>query len=403
MNEMKSKSLSIIVLTTLALALFTAIPVEAADADLKVAVQLKGGLEAGQHLLAAMEDFSNVEWTVVLEDLTASDLADVDMLILIQSDMAVDYTTAEKAAVKTWFQGAGKTVWVCADSDFSDQYLRIPTANDMLENLGSILRGESAEAADPTSNAEGADYRVFGLTENIDPEIDFLANGVTSALVHGPGLIVGYIGDTYYKLEETEIDDVYIVLTTSSDGIVVDFEPPVPELHGVGEEGFLPLLVMEKYANGNVLYAGADSPFAHYTPMYKPEIRKVERYSVLHTQEGAKLFENILNYAIKTKLSAEISGLDSQISTLEGEKTSLQSEVSSLESDKSSLESDVADIESEVADLEGDVATLEGTVTDLEADVAAAQSAASSWQMYAVGALIIGLVVGFFVGPMLKK
>ena len=79
-DEMKNKSLSIIVLTTLALALFAAIPVNAADTELKVAVQLKGGLEAGQQLLQAMEDFSNVEWAVILEDLTASDLADVDTL-----------------------------------------------------------------------------------------------------------------------------------------------------------------------------------------------------------------------------------------------------------------------------------------------------------------------------------
>ena len=376
---------------------------EAAETELTIIVQLKGGLEAGQHLQAAMEDFSNAEWTVIFGDLTASDLTNVDMLILIQSDMAVDYTAAEKSAVKNWYQKTGKTLWVCADSDYPDQVLRIDTANDMLENLDSKIRAEHAEATDPTSNAEGASYRVFGLTDNIAPEVDFLADGVTKALTHGPGLIIGYVGGTYYKLEETSIDGVYIILTTSSDGLVEEYTEPVGAVHEVGEEGSFPLLVMEKYDNGNVLYVGADAPFAHYVPMYKPELVKYERYGVLHTQEGAKLFENIVNYAMRTKLAAEISGLDSQVSTLDGEKTSLQSEVSSLESDKSSLESDVADIESEVADLEGDVATLEGTVTDLEADVATAQSAASSWQMYAVGALIIGLVVGFFVGPMLKK
>jgi len=42
-------------------------------------------------------------------------------------------------------------------------------------------------------------------------------------------------------------------------------------------------------------------------------------------------------------------------------------------------------------------------VDGIEADLAAAQSSASSWPMYAIAALIIGAVVGFFVGPMLKK
>lgn len=399
---MKRKTLTILLLTTLVLSVFAAIPVNAADPDLKIVVQLKGGLEAGQQLVQAMEDISNAEWAVVFDDLMASDLSDADMLILIQSDMAVNYTTAEKSAVKSWFMTPGKTLWICSDSDFSDQYLRIPTANDMLEYLDSKLRAESVESADP-NGAEGADYRVLGQSYNVDPEFKFLVDGVTQALFHGPGLIYGYLGGVGYKLEEVSLDGVYVIMTTTPEGIAVDFEPPVPEVHEVGYEGNLTLLALEKLANGNSLYVGADAPFAHYTPMYRPEIVKWERYGVLHPQQGGKLFENIVNYAIRTKLTAEITGLDNDVSALGSEKAALESQVSTLEGEKSSLEDDVADLESGVATLESDVATLETSVTDLEADVTAAKSSASTWQMYAIGALVIGLALGFFVGPMIRK
>jgi outer membrane murein-binding lipoprotein Lpp len=410
MNEMKRRTLSIVLLTTILLLGIAVMPVIAADSDLKVVVQIKGGLEPGIHLQAAMEDFSNTDWSVVLGDISASDLTGADMLILIQSDMSVNYTTAEKAAVKSWFAGSGKTLWICADSDFSDQYMRINTANDMLANLDSKLRAEDCEAADPTSNANGADYRVFGLAENVDPEVAFIVDNVNKTLFHGPGLIMGYLGGSYYSLDETSLDGVYVIMTTSSDGIVVDFEPPAPVHYEVGYEGNLPLLVMEKYSNGNVLYAGADAPFAHYTSMYKPELKNYVRYVVEHTQDGTQLFQNIINYAIRTKSAANISALEADVSDLESDVSGLEGDVSTLEGQKATLEgqvdtleADVTGLEGDVAGLEGDVTGLESTVSGLEDDLSKAESSASSWQMYAIGALILGAVVGFFVGPMLKK
>jgi len=410
MNEMKRRTLSIVLLTTFLLFGLTALPVIAADSDLKVVVQLKGGLEPGIHILAAMEDFSNTDWSVVLGDLSASDLTGADMLILIQSDMSVNYTTAEKAAVKSWFADSGKTLWVCADSDFSDQYMRINTANDMLAHLDSKLRAEDCEAADPTSNADGRDYRVFGIGENCAPEVSFLVDDVNKTLFHGPGMIMGYLGGSYYSLDATSLDGVYVIMTTSSDGLVVDFEPPAPVHYEVGYEGNLPLLVMEEYSNGNILYAGADAPFAHYTAMYKPELKTYERYAVDHTQEGAQLFQNIINYAIRTKLyeqidalTDDVSALESDVSGLEGDVGTLEGQKATLEGQVDTLEADVTGLEGDVTGLEGDVTGLESTVSGLEDDLSKAESSASSWQMYAIGALILGAVVGFFVGPMLKK
>jgi hypothetical protein len=81
--------------------------------------------------------------------------------------------------------------------------------------------------------------------------------------------------------------------------------------------------------------------------MYKPELKTYERYAVEHTQEGAQLFQNIINYAIRTKLAANISA---------------------LEADVSGLESDVSGLEGDVSTLEGQKVTLEGQVDTLEAD-----------------------------------
>ena len=399
---MRRRSLSILLLTTLTLTVLSSIPVFAMDPDLKIVVQLKGALEADNPLNMAIEAFSNVEWQVVLEDLSASDLADADMLILIQADMSVEYTSAEKAAVKSWFETSGKTLWVCADSDYPDQYMRVNTANDMLENVESKLRAEQAEATDPTSNG-GADYRVLGVSWYCDPEVSFIVDDVNKSLFHGPGSIVGYLGGSYYTLDTVSLDGVYVVMTTSSDGLIVDYEPPAPIAYEVGYEGSIPLLAMEIYANGNVVYAGADAPFSHYTPMYKPEVAKPERYGDLYPQQGATLFRNIVNFAIRTKLAANIGALEGAVSDLEDDKASLESEVSSLEGDKATLEDEVEALEADVAGLESDKAGLESTVSGLEDDLAKANSAVSSWQMYAIVALIIGVVVGYFVGPMLKK
>jgi chromosome segregation ATPase len=150
--------------------------------------------------------------------------------------------------------------------------------------------------------------------------------------------------------------------------------------------------------------------------LYKPETLRADRYGAdANPQQGGRLFENIVDYVtqysgllidsvnmIEAKES-EISDLESDVSGLEGDVSTLESQVSGLNSDVSGLEDDVSDLEGDVSGLNSQVTSLEGDVTGLEADLASAQSSASSWQMYAIVALIIGALVGYFVGPMLKK
>jgi hypothetical protein len=337
-----------------------------AATDYTMVVYVKGGLVVGQFLEAAMEDISYVEWNVVLANITQSDIDDADMLILIQAEMEINFTTEEKEMIDTWFAESGKTLWVVGDSDYSDQFKRIATANEILETVDSKLRLESCETEDPSSNADAA-YRVYGVPDMCSDDVKYLVNGVTKALFHGPGIVIGYVGGEYYDLIETAIDGINIVMTSSENGTAVDIEPPLPEVH-LGYHGYLPLMVQEQYSNGNLLYVTADSPFAHYTPMYKPELDNYDRYFVRNPQQGATLFANIVDNSIRVKSEMDMTELNSHVSSLEADKTALTAQK-----------------------------------TQLQSDLDAANGQVGTWQMYTGLAALLGIIIGVFFGPMIKK
>ncbi len=352
---------------------------------------MKGALEADDNLKAAMEDYSYVDWSVVTGDLTASDLSGADMLIMIQADPAVEYTEAELSAVTAWFDEGSKLLWVASDSDYPDgQELRIPDANIALAAVGSHLRGENAEAQDPVVNFDAA-YRVKGVSKNCAPKYKFLVAGVTYAQFHGCGVIIGYLNGNYYALDETDIEGVYVIMTTSENGIISDESAPAPEVHTPGQEGAFAMMALEEMPNNDYVIATSDAPFSHYSPMYKPELQKPDRYNLTsgNPQQGDVLFGNILNFAVRNGMQDAISMLEEDVSSLEDEVTDLETNAVTLEAEKASLEDDVSTLTSELASC--------------ETDLSAAQSSASTMQLAAVAALIIGVIIGYFVGPMLKK
>ena len=412
---MKKKILSILLLTTLALSLCSvATPTLAANP--KVVVHFKGALAPDTQLTMIMNNMSWVTWSVVLEDIEASDLTGADMLIMIQEDASTDYSADELSAVKAWFDTGEKTIWIAADSDYGNDALRQPTANSALEYLGSALRFEASSVEDPVSNG-GAPYRVLAVSDNVDPEFAHLVSGVERGLFHGPGIVIGYEDGAYVALETDAPDGVYVIMTTTEAGVVADSSEPSPEVHEAGDEGSFPVMALEvDYDLGNILIATGEAPFGQYMGLYHPEILRADRYGEdANPQQGGRLFENIVDYAtqyagllidsvnvIEAK-EVEISGLESEVSGLEGDVSTLGGQVSDLEGEVSDLEADVSGLEGDVSSLSAQIAGLEGDVDDLEADLAAAQSSASSWQMYAIAALVLGAIVGYVVGPMLKK
>lgn len=394
---MKNKLIGLLLLSTLFMSM-TSIALVGAESSGKVVIHLKGALEADDNLKAAMEDYSYVDWSVVTGDLTASDLSGADMLVMIQADPAVEYTEAELSALTAWFDEGSKLLWVASDSDYPDgQELRPPQANAALEAVGSKLRGENGETQDPLVNFDAA-YRVKGVSENCAPEYQFLVAGVTYAQFHGCGVIVGYLNDNYYALDETDIDGVYVIMTSSDAGVISDESAPAPEAHSPGQEGNFAMMVLEEMPSNNYVIATSDAPFSHYSPMYKPELQKPSRYNLTsgNPQQGDTLFGNILDLAVRNAMGATVSMLEDDVAGLEDD-------VAGITADVAGLEAEVAALETEKTSLEGDVSTLTSEKASLEADLTAAQSSASTMQLAAVAALVIGVVVGYFVGPMIKK
>lgn len=379
------KLLPIILLATLTISLCAPAAFAVEEEKPVVVCHLKGALEADVQLKAIMDNMTYYEWSVVLGELTSSDLSEADMLIMSKSDSTAEYTSSELNAISGWLDEGGKTLWVAADSDYGDDEKRQPTANDVLEAVGSKLRIESSSAEDPVLNG-GAPYRVYGISDNVDENFEFLTAGVETALFHGPGIIVGLENGEYKSLEEVE--DTFIIMTTTETGVVVNNNPPDPEVHGIGVEGNFPLMAIEiDFDGSNVIIATGESPFDQYTAMYMPEVRNYERYAIEYPQQGAKLFENIV------KFSTEYSEEFIQLHALIREKNT---QISDLQAQMDSLQSEVEDLETQVSNLESDNA-------ELESKLSAAKSSTSTWQMVAGVLLIVGVVVGYFVGPMIKK
>jgi hypothetical protein len=371
-KDMIRKLVPVILLLCLLSLGVTALPTNAV-AKPKVVVHLKGALEPDAQLQAIINNITWINWVVVMGDLTANDLANAKMLFMVKADAALEYTADELTAVENWFNTGEKAIWVAGESDYPGDNARITSGNAVLEALGSVLWFESCETVDPVTNA-GADYRVYGISTNCDPEVDFLVTGVTNALFHGPGAIIGYYGGEYHKLEVERPSNVFIVMTSSETGTIAEYTEPIAEAHEVGETGMFPLLVVEvDYTTKNVVIASADAPFDHYTGMYMPELYGIQRYVIDYPQQGATLFKNILDYALY--YAVPMMTQHNQVTTLEGQVTTLG----------------------------GQITTLQGDIADLEDQVTAAQGSVTMWQGVAIALLIVGLVIGVAVVYFMKK
>jgi FtsZ-binding cell division protein ZapB len=393
---MSKKLLSLILLVLLASSSSITLLTSAAVQDKPIVVaHLKGAIEPDIQLETMMNDFTGIQWKVVLGDITSADIQGATMLMMSKSDATMEYTSAEVNAVKSWLSVGGKTLWVAGDSDFPTDQPRQVTANQILTAVGSRLRIEACSVEDPTSNG-GAPYRVLGVSSQVDPEIAYLVTGVNRALFHGPAAIVGWDGSKEVDLMERTLDSVYVVMTTDENGIIVDSSEPIPTVYAAGEEGHFPLMAIDlDYTNKNIVIATGDSPFDQYLGMYKPEIVRADRYGPdANPQEGGALFTNLLYFATVygDKVLEQGNQLilnENDIADLKEQMTGLQTEVTSLTSDKNDLQTQVNQLTSEKNSLQNQLES--------------AQSTSSTMQLIAVAALIVGLGIGFYLYPVLRK
>ena len=225
-------------------------------------------------------------------------IKDATMLIVIFVDPFAGVTADELNAIKKWFDEGGKVLWVAGDSDYGDDSNRQEPVNKVLQAVGSVLRLEYCAVEDTKSNA-GKPYRVLGLSDKADDEVKFLVSGVERALFHGPGVVVAYVNGKWVALDKEKPENVYRVMWTTEKGKIVNHNPPDPNAYSVGDEGSFVLMAIEVMPDKkNAVIVTGDAPFDHYTGMYKPEIKRPDRYGKEYPQQGAKLFVNIVNWAL---------------------------------------------------------------------------------------------------------
>ena len=274
------------------------------DSELPVIVaHSKGALGPDIQLRLLSENDTRIQWRLVYDDITSDVLAEASMLIATVSDSSLNYSTGELDVILDWYLQGDKTIWVTGDSDYSTDEPRQQTANQLLDLLDSKLRIESTSVEDPVSNG-GTGYRVVGVSEFADSEMDPLLLGVDTGLFHGPGCVIGYVEGEYIELETDPVDDVYVLMTTSDAGIIVDNMAPVPEIHSVGQTGAFPLLALETVPDlkNNIIVSG-DGIYGHFMGLYAPELLRPDRYDT----QGKTLVDNIIWHTVIDPMYYEVS------------------------------------------------------------------------------------------------
>jgi len=231
------------------------------------------------------------------EKITGEALKNVDFLILGQPSQA--FTPEEIQALTQWWNEGGKILWVAADSDYGDSGVqRIDFANAVLDAIGVNLRVDQASIEDSVSNA-GAGYRVVGVVnpDTDTPERDAILQDLTNGgkvLFHGPG-VVAYVdesGNWKPLSPDAGIENVYVIVTSSENGQVVENSDPAAQAYTVGDTGKFPLLAVQLFPDKkNVLIVSGETPYGGYEPMWTPEYNGVKL-------DGPQFVTNFIHWAI---------------------------------------------------------------------------------------------------------
>ncbi|ASJ11057.1 aminotransferase [Thermococcus sp. P6] len=229
------------------------------------------------------------------EKITYDAIKDVDFLILGQPSQA--FAQDEIQAIVKWWSDGNRILWVAADSDYGDGVNRIDFADAILDNIGANLRVDQASVEDATSNA-GAGYRVVGQVnpDSSTPDKDMitkdLANG-GKVLFHGPG-VVAYVDDSGNWKALTPnagIENVYVIVTSSKDGQIVENNDPAANAYEAGSTGVFPLMAVQLFPDKkNVLIVSGETPYGGYEPMWAPEYHGVKL-------DGPQFVSNFIKWA----------------------------------------------------------------------------------------------------------
>jgi hypothetical protein len=231
---------------------------------------------------------------------------DVAVLFLTQPDD--NYTTAERADIKTWFELGDKLLWVAGDSDFGGYYN--PWAiNQVLRTLGAIVTMAGVSIEDSVYH-DGSAYRTAPNQVGYgDPLYDELAveltTGMTAGIIaHGPTAIMAYNGFDYRDLRYGKSvfpQKVHVIMTYSVNATAADSDTSdgVLDLYADSEitGGLFPAVVYENMTEvGSHIIATSEAIYTNYKFMYGQNTENGVYNGGTHY--GQMLVNNILNYFV---------------------------------------------------------------------------------------------------------
>ncbi|WP_010478888.1 CGP-CTERM sorting domain-containing protein [Thermococcus zilligii] len=233
------------------------------------------------------------------ESITYDAIKNINFLIIGQPTQPL--SPDEINALKQWWNDGNRILWIAGDSDYGSGVQTINNVNAILDALGVNLRLDQCSAEDSQSNA-GAGYRVVGIvnpddkTPNKDDITKDFQNG-GKVLFHGPGVVAYVDGNGNWKAlgPNAGMENVYVIVTTSENGQIVENSEPAANAYTVGDTGRFPLLAVQIFPDKkNVLIVSGETPYGGYEPIWSPLYYGVKL-------DGPTFITNFIHWAIKVQ------------------------------------------------------------------------------------------------------
>ncbi|WP_248841841.1 CGP-CTERM sorting domain-containing protein [Thermococcus thioreducens] len=120
-----------------------------------------------------------------------------------------------------------------------------------------------------------------------------LANG-GKVLFHGPGVVAYYDENGDWKPLPVGggIENIYVIVTSSKDGQIVENTDPAANAYTAGDTGQFPLMAVQLFPDmKNVLIVSGETPYGGYEPMWAPEYHGVKL-------DGPQFVSNFIKWAV---------------------------------------------------------------------------------------------------------
>jgi len=206
---------------------------------------------------------TQITWTVITDVVAFDKIKNADMILLVQVDTSQNYTDAELAAFKQWFDQGSKVIWITGDSDYVTDKPRLIQANKVAETLGSKLRCDDCQPNDAVRSPSGA-YRI-GVDITPDSTVSVLSDGVTGmVLFHGPSVIAAIQDSNWVTMVDKPIDNIYRIAYTGPDAVITEQTAPPPKAYSIGAKGKALMMAAEVMRNNGIVVLSSEAPFDHY-------------------------------------------------------------------------------------------------------------------------------------------